>query len=80
MNSELHNTNRYRTRKETRGKQNRDNTGDKELTLMSIVNYNMPVGIEHGRKAEAKIVFVEANIFMEVNNAMSSEETTADNI
>ena len=42
MNSETRNATRYRrTRKENRGKQNRDNTIDKELTLMSMDHTNL---------------------------------------
>ena len=36
MNSEIQNATRYRTRKENKGKQNRDNTTDKELTIMKM--------------------------------------------
>ena len=36
MNSEIQNASRYRTRKENRGKQNRDDTTDKELTIMNM--------------------------------------------
>ena len=36
MNSEIENASRYRTRKENRGKQNRDHMPDKELTITNM--------------------------------------------
>ena len=59
MNSETRNATRYRrTRKENRGKQNRDNTIDKELTLMSMDHTNLIASktthhrLPHGRPTQ----------------------------
>ena len=58
MTSKLDDASMYETRKEIRGKQNYDNTKDLENNVKNEMNseLQLPVGIEHGKKAEANVI------------------------